>query len=130
MGGMFGKLDALNKQQQQAQMLHQKSPVKEKPLIEKSKTETEKTSLHANQQTSKQGNMQTSKQVNQQTDLPANRQTGKQVNMLSTKEKRKYSTYLTEESVVAIQLQAIQTKRKDHEIVQEAIDRYFENLKR
>jgi hypothetical protein len=125
--GMFGKLEALNKQQQQQKTPHVQSPTDRKPPIEKPKTEKEKTSLHANQQTSKDASMQTSKHANQFIDLHANQQTGKDANLLSTKEKRKYSTYLTEESVLAIQMKAIQTKRKDHEIVQEAIDRYFAN---
>jgi hypothetical protein len=101
------------------------SPVREHQSVEK--TGNEKTSLHANQQTNKDASMQTSKQVNQFTNLHANQQTSKDASMLSTKEKRKYSTYLTEETVLAIQMKAIQTKRKDHEIVQEAIDRYFES---
>ncbi len=107
-----------------------KSSLEGMPAIEKPNERKEKTELHANQQTNKDASMQTSKQVNQLTDLPVNQQTSKDANMLSTKQKRKYSTYLTEESVVAIQMHAVQTKRKDHEIVQEAIDRYFEKSKR
>ncbi len=106
---------------------HQTGERKERTEKPHQKDRTEKTGLHANQQTSKDASMQTSKQGNRFTDLPANQQTGKDANLLSTKEKRKYSTYLTDESVLAIQMRAIQTKRKDHEIVQEAIDRYFEN---
>ena len=92
------------------------------PTIEKPKERIETVSLHAN--------MQAGKQVNQQTSLHANMQTSKDAIQHSTKQKRKYSTYLTEDSVLAIQMHAIQTKRKDHEIVQEAIDRYFETQKK
>ena len=92
------------------------------PTIEKPKERVETVDLHAN--------LQAGKQVNQQTSLHANMQTSKDAIQHSTKQKRKYSTYLTEDSVLAIQMHAIQTKRKDHEIVQEAIDRYFETQKK
>ncbi len=92
------------------------------PVIEKPNERQVKPTIPANQQTSKP--------ENQQTSLHANMQASKNANQHSTKEKRKYSTYLTEDSVLAIQMHAIQTKRKDHEIVQEAIDCYFEALKK
>ena len=98
-----------------------KSPMADMPAIEKPKGE-QKSHLLANQQTSKL--------ANQQTSLQENQQTSKEANQPSTKEKRKYGTYLTEESILAIQMHAIQMKRKDHEIVQEAIDRFFETLKK
>ena len=104
-----------------AKIAQLKSPLADMPTIEKPKRE-QKSHLHAN--------MQTDKPANQQTSLHANMQTSKDANQQSTKEKRKYSTYLTEESVLAIQMHAIQTKRKDHEIVQKAIDRYLEALKK
>ena|SRR5579859_7328206 len=73
--------------------------------------------LPTNQQTSKEVNQQVGKETNQQTYKPANLQT--------TKEKKKYSTYLKEESISAIQMRAIQTKQKDHEVLQEIVDAYF-----
>jgi len=48
--------------------------------------------------------------------------------LLSTKEKTKYGTYLTDESIQKISIRAIQTNRKDHQVVQEAINQYFEKL--
>ena len=47
---------------------------------------------------------------------------------LSTKEKTKYGTYLTDESIQKISIRAAQTKRDAHQIVQEAINQYFEKL--
>ena len=100
-----------------------KSPLADMPAIEKPSEKHSNPIWHANQQVGKH--------ENQQTSLHANMQTSKNnTPQHSTKEKRKYSTYLTEESVLAIQMHAIQTKRKDHEIVQEAIDRYLEALKK
>ncbi len=98
-----------------------KSSLADMPAIEKAKGE-QSSHLLANQQTSKL--------ANQQTSLQENQQTSKEANQPSTKEKRKYGTYLTEESILAIQMHSIQTKRKDHEVVQEAIDRFFETLKK
>jgi hypothetical protein len=50
--------------------------------------------------------------------------------LLTTKEKTKYGTYLTDESIQKIQIRAIQTKRDGHQIVQEAVNQYFERLKK
>ncbi|MGI0034922.1 MAG: hypothetical protein ACRD98_03520 [Nitrososphaera sp.] len=76
---------------------------------------------------SKLANQQTSKPTKKQTSLLANQQTSKLV--LSTKEKKKYGTYLREDSILDIQTQAVQMRRKDHEILQEAIDYYFTHVK-
>jgi hypothetical protein len=95
-----------------------------------------KTSLLANQQTSKLtkkqtskvASQQTNKEANQQTNLPANSQTS--ILPLTTKEKKKYGTYLREESILDIQIHAAQSKLKDHELLQEIVDIYFKNLKK
>ena len=79
-------------------------------------------SLLANQQTSKEPNQYPSKSANLQTIKPTSHQT--------TKEKKKYGTYLREDSILAIQLLAVQTQRKDHEILQEAVDQFFVNPKK
>ena len=50
--------------------------------------------------------------------------------LLSTKEKTKYGTYLTDDSIEKIRIRAIQTKRDDHQIIQEAINQYFERLEK
>jgi hypothetical protein len=44
--------------------------------------------------------------------------------LLTTKEKTKYGTYLTDESIDKISIRAIQLKRDAHQIVQEAINQY------
>jgi hypothetical protein len=79
----------------------------------------------ANQQADKPVNLQTSKPVNPHADLPANQQTSMH-HGLSTKEKKKYTTYLREESITEIQIRAAQTKKKDHELLQEIIDYYLQ----
>jgi hypothetical protein len=49
---------------------------------------------------------------------------------LTTKEKTKYGTYLTDESIDKISIRAIQLKRDAHQIVQEAVNQYFEKLEK
>jgi hypothetical protein len=124
----FAKLGALD------QMLYQEITPKlgergdEKATDKKAKEKPEETGLLANQQTSKVVKKQTSKPANLQTSKPANQQTSEVP--LSTKEKKKYGTYLREDSILDIQLQALQSKRKDHEVLQEAVDFYFANKKK
>jgi hypothetical protein len=50
--------------------------------------------------------------------------------LLTTKAKTKYGTYLTDESIEKISIHAIQLKRDAHQIVQEAVNQYFKNLKK
>ena len=47
----------------------------------------------------------------------------------TTKEKKKYGTYLRDDSISAIQMLAVQTKQKDHVVLQEIVDFYFANKK-
>jgi hypothetical protein len=124
----FAKLGALD------QMLYQESTPKpkangaEKAVDQQPQEKTANASLLANQQTSKVVKKQTSKPANTQARKLANQQTSKL--SLSTKEKKKYGTYLREDSILDIQVHAIQTKRKDHEVLQEAVDLYFSNKKK
>jgi len=90
---------------------------------------TENNDLHANQQTGKEESMQTGLPESMLSGISEKLQTGKHVNLLTTKEKRKYSTYLSEESVDRVKILAVQTKRKDHEIIQEAVDEYLQKHK-
>src|SRR4051794_31177267 len=94
-----------------------------------------RTSKPTNQQTGKSVNQQASKEVNQQTSELTNQQTRELVNQqtssspLSTKEKKKYGTYLREDSIVDIHIRAAQDRKKDHELLQEIVDFYFKNTK-
>jgi len=91
-------------------------------------------------------NQQTSKLVDQQGIRKNQKRRDKTVNtsdspalksaktfdssLLSTKEKTKYGTYLTGESIQQIRIRAIQTNRDDHQIVQEAVDQYLEMFRK
>jgi len=67
--------------------------------------------------------------ANQFASKPANQQTNKSTRQQTTKEKKKYGTYLREDSISAIQMLAVQTKQKDHVVLQEIVDFYFANKK-
>ena len=74
--------------------------------------------------------------TNQQNSLPANQQTSETANQqtsntpLSTKQKRKYSTYLRPDSILQIKIQSVQEGKKDHELLQDIVDWYYETHKR
>jgi hypothetical protein len=105
----------------------------QKPLYQEKKVH-----LRANQQTSKEVKKQipqvTLTQTTENTHSPVSTTASVDKNLdtslLTTKEKTKYGTYLTDESIEKIRICAIQTKRDDHQIVQEAINQYFERLKK
>jgi hypothetical protein len=97
-----------------------KSSMENMPTIEKSLQNNQNASLLPNQQANKLANQQTNTLVNQQTSKTP----------LSTKDKKKYGTYLREDSILNIQVTAAQGHKKDHELLQEIVDLYFENSKK
>ena len=90
------------------------------PSIPQQQEQQQKTSLLANEQTSKPTNQQNSLLVNKQTSKLIKQQTNK--SSLTTKEKRKYGTYLSEESITNIHIHAALAKKKDHELLQDIVD--------
>ena len=87
-----------------------------------------KTSKLANQQTSKEGNKAKNQPANSP-DYPTRKSAISQdTTLLSTKEKTKYGTYLTDESIQKIRIRAAETNRADHQVLQEIINQYFEKL--
>jgi hypothetical protein len=87
-----------------------------------------KTSKLANQQTSK-GEVKATTQEAKTPVSPAPRPAqASDTSSLTTKEKTKYGTYLTDESIQKIRIRAIETKRDDHQVLQEAVNEYFEKL--
>jgi hypothetical protein len=82
-----------------------------------------------------EASQQTSKSVNQQASELANSQSSKPVipktyaSQLSTKEKKKYGTYLREDSILDIRGHSAQSGKKDHELLQEIVDSYFHKAK-
>jgi hypothetical protein len=92
------------------------------------KQKERKTSKPANQQTSKPGHQP----MTQEAKIPVSptprlEQTG-DTSSLTTKEKTKYGTYLTDESIQKIRIRAIETNRDDHQVLQEAVNQYFKKL--
>jgi hypothetical protein len=72
--------------------------------------------------------MDTETRVSPSPSLPSEKTSD--TSLLTTKEKTKYGTYLTDESIEKISIRAIQLKRDSHQIVQEAINQYFERLEK
>jgi hypothetical protein len=97
-----------------------------------------KTTLLANQQTTKG----VSQQPPQKAPLPIGQEASPSASppsrseqtldtsLLTTKEKTKYGTYLTDESIEKISIRAIQLKRDAHQIVQEAVNQYFNKVEK
>jgi hypothetical protein len=105
-------------------------PTKEKQDGQAKSPTSQSSQLLANQQGSKETNQQSSKperiQLGSADPIPA----GTAPHQETTKAKKKYGTYLRADSIKQIQLCAIQTDRKDHEVLQEAIDLYFSGHKK
>jgi hypothetical protein len=121
----FAKLGALDQMLYQEVTPTPKTDEAKKSIDKQPKEKSVAASLLVNQQTSTPVKKQTSKPAKKQTSKEANQQTSE--TPLSTKEKKKYGTYLREDSIQAIQVNAVQTRRKDHEVLQEAVDFYFAN---
>ena len=89
---------------------------------------TKKTSKPANQQTSKEGDKPSTQEANSPVSPTPRLDQTDDTSSLTTKEKTKYGTYLTNESIQKIRIRAIETNRDDHQMLQEAVNQYFEKL--
>ena len=87
-----------------------------------------KTSKLANQQTSKEGNQAKNQPANAPDSPSRNSTLSQDTTLLSTKEKTKYGTYLTDESIQKIRIRAAEMNRADHQVLQGIINQYFEKL--
>jgi hypothetical protein len=118
--GRFDALTQLDKKPLQPTPPPVSEPTKQSPLPENeiaglpAKKQTDK---EASKQTSLPANFQTSKEANPQTSLPATQQPSKSL--------KKFSSYLTEESLKGLKRIAFETERKDYEVLQEAVDQYL-----
>src|SRR5690242_5494759 len=136
----MGRYDLLTKLENEKEKPSPVKPAASPTSIKSDSTPTAKeekeTSLLANSQTNKLADQQTTKPTNSQTNLVANKFASKSANQqtsnssLSTKEKKKYGTYLRPDSIYAIKVQALQEGRDSHDIVQEIVDLYYKNHKK
>jgi hypothetical protein len=92
------------------------------------KQKAKKTSKLANQQTSKKVSEPTTQRANSPDSPISNPDQTVDTSFLTSKEKTKYGTYLTDESIQKIKLRAIKTNRDDHQVLQEAVNLYFKKL--
>ena len=92
------------------------------------KQKAKKASKPANQQTSKEGVKPATQEANTPVSPTLRHVQASDTSFLTTKEKTKYGTYLTDESILKIRIRAIETNRDDHQVLQEAVNQYFEKL--
>jgi hypothetical protein len=116
----MGRYDALTKLEEPKTptqpVVPHPSKVQQTAKVVSQTHEVKKTSKLANQQTSK--NVSPISQPDQTIDT----------SFLTSKEKTKYGTYLTDESIQKIKLRAIETNRDSHQVLQEAVNLYFKKL--
>jgi hypothetical protein len=127
----MGRFDALTQLEETPE---QEAPSQATPSPKPGK---KKTGLLANQQTSKTAKSSTPQITNPPADQERSPISPSPIlektldtSLLTTKEKTKYGTYLTDESIDQISIRAIQLKRDAHQIVQEAINQYFEKFEK
>jgi hypothetical protein len=87
-----------------------------------------KTNKLANQQTNKETVKATPQEVNKPVPPTPRPEHSGDPSLLTSKEKTKYGTYLTDDSIQKIKFRAIETNRDDHQVLQEAVNQYFEKL--
>ena len=126
----MGRFDALtqldDKQDNDQKPSQPKSPISQKTSKDKD------ASLLVNQQASRLPSEQTSKLVSELTSEEVNQQTSKLVNQQrsnqsqSTKNKKKYGTYLRPDSILNINIHALQEGKDAHVLLQEIVDLYFQ----
>ena len=90
--------------------------------------EVKNTSKLANQQTSNEGIKVTTQEAKTPVSPTPRPAQASDTSSLTTKEKTKYGTYLTDESIQKIRIRAIETHRDDHQVLQEAVNLYFKKL--
>lgn len=91
------------------------------------------TGLPANQQIGKNASKQSGKEVNKQVDKKdsklagkeAKKQTSLEENLQTGKQVVKYSTYLSEDLIKKIKYKALDTDRKDYEVLEDIVEGYF-----
>ena len=98
------------------------SPLENMPSIQKPKKEEQNTGLPANPQTSKS--------VSQQVGLSANPFASKPANPQTSKLLKKFTSYLTQDSIKALKRIAFDSDRKDYEVLQEAVNSFIKRIEK
>ena len=88
-----------------------------------------KASLSANQQVSKEDKRQARQAANQQTSQPVNHKTTKPVNSQTSEPLKKFASYLAENTFYELKALALQMRKKDYEVLQEAVADYIKKKK-
>ena len=120
----MGRFDALT---QIDEAPEKKAPVVDTPSPMAPEKEAPE-ARHEARQEKKPENPHAGKPVNKTTSPRTDK--AQDTSLLTTKEKTKYATYLTDQSIQKISIRAIQIGRDAHQIVQEAVNQYFERLEK
>lgn len=83
--------------------------------------------LLANQQISKSASKQANLLANQLASKEANQQTSEEAKLQTSKQLKKFGSYLTEESIKSLKQIAVMTDRKDYEVLQDAVDFFLQH---
>jgi len=97
-------------------------------LLNRPGRKRKKTNKLANQPTSKETVKATPQEVNKPVSPTPRPEHSGDPSLLTSKEKTKYGTYLTDDSIQKIKFRAIETNRDDHQVLQEAVNQYFKKL--
>ncbi len=83
------------------------------------------TTPQAEKTTSPQMAKETSGQTDKPTPQPSGKTTSKQVRKTTKPQVEKYTTHLRPDTIKAIKREALESDRKDYEVVQQALDEYL-----
>jgi hypothetical protein len=104
-------------------MLSQRTPLAQREVVEP-------VDMYTKQQVDKSDNLQvdmtTSREVDKNTSIPSSEPTSGQTNKKSKPLVEKYTTHLRPETIKAVKRVALESDRKDYEVVQAALDQYLQ----
>ena len=104
-------------------MLSQRTPLAQREVVEP-------VDMYTKPQVEKSDNLQvdmpTSGEVDKHTSIPSSQPTSGQTNKTSKPLVEKYTTHLRPETIKAVKRVALESDRKDYEVVQAALDQYLQ----
>ncbi len=103
-------------------MMAKRTPLAQREVVEP-------VNMYTSPQEDKATNPQVDKVTSSQVDIPINQQVGKHTSTQTRKPAKplleKYTTHLRPETIKAIKRLAVESDRKDYEVVQQALDEYL-----
>lgn len=106
--------------------LHPKAPEK---MMDAGLLATQQIGKEEKQQASQPATQQPSQAANPQTSRVENQQASKSENQPTSKPLKKFASYLAEDLFYEFKTLAIQLRKKDYEVLQEAVEEYLKKKK-